>query len=109
MKISNKNKRLHVEPEYFKKAYECLYELSVKLTHTIWRKLLKNDLSSADTKLNELCYDLLDSKQFELADILLDFACNQKKHFNETAKNMLIVNKALSQYLQRGKRVKLKQ
>jgi hypothetical protein len=94
------NQKLNVDLEYFKRAYECLYELCVKLTHTIWRKLIIEDLENADSKLNEICYELVNSKQFRLADILLDFACKQIKHFNESSKNLLIVNKSLSQYLQ---------
>lgn len=95
----NLNNRLNVDLKYFTKAYDCLYELSTKLTHTIWRKLIKDDLENADKSLNEICYSLLTSGQFDLADIILDFACKQTKHFNDSAKNIFIVNKALSSYL----------
>lgn len=98
-----RNDKLTVSPEYFNEAYECLYEISVKLTHTIWRKLLKDDLKEADRKLNDICYELISSHQFKLSDILLNFACNQKNHFNEALKNVFIINKSLSQYLQNNK------
>lgn len=39
------------------------------------------------------------SGQYDLADIMLDFACKQTKHFNDSTKNIFIVNKALSSYL----------
>ncbi|AJH14822.1 hypothetical protein [Myroides profundi] len=94
------NKRLTISSEYFKNAYECLYELSTKLTHTIWRKLIKEDIQFADEKLNEICYNLITNRQFNLADILLDFACKQIKFYNDSAKNYYTVNKALSKYLQ---------
>lgn len=94
------NDRLSVTPEYFNNAYACLYEIAVKLTHTIWRKLLKENLEDADRKLNDICFDLLSSGQFSLVDILLEFACNQKQHHNEALKNVFVVNQALSQYLQ---------
>jgi hypothetical protein len=94
------NQILYVEPKYFEDAYKCLYELATKLTHTIWRKLIKEDMKDADRKLNDICYDLINTKDFELADILLDFACKQDYHFNDSSKNVFIVNKALSQYLQ---------
>ena len=45
--------------KYFENAYKCLYELSTKLTHTIWRKLIKEDMENADRKLNDICYDLI--------------------------------------------------
>lgn len=42
---------------------------------------------------------MLTSGQYELAEILLDFACKQNKYFNDSSKNFFIVNKALSPYL----------
>ena len=92
--------KLDVKIEYFSKAHKCLYELSVTLTHTIWRKMLKEDLSNADKELNNICFDLISAKSFELADTLLSFACNQKKHADDFYKNILIINHALSKYLQ---------
>lgn len=90
------NQRLKTEVKYFIRAYECLYELSSKLTHTIWRKLLKEDIENADKKLNSICYDLLNEKQLGLADVLLDFAIKQDKHHNDASKNRFIINRALS-------------
>ncbi|MBK3519977.1 hypothetical protein [Carboxylicivirga marina] len=94
------NQRLDVSLEYFDKAYKSLFELAVKLTHTIWRKLLKNDFKGADRHLNDICYDLMSSGQFYLADIMLEFACEQNKFYNDAYKNVFIVNRALSKYLQ---------
>jgi hypothetical protein len=94
------NERLTVKLDYFQLAYECLYEITTKLTHTIWRKLINEDIKLADEKLNEICYQLLTDGQYKLADILLDFACKQTKHFNDATKNLYIVNKSLSQFLQ---------
>ncbi len=91
--------KLNVSPEYFFEAYKCLYEIGVKLTHTIWRKLLINDLEHADEELNSVCYKLLDNKSYKLADVLLNFACDQKKKFNEISENIFIVNLALSKHL----------
>lgn len=92
--------RLGVEPQYFTSAYRCLYEIATKLTHTIWRKLLISDLKDADTELNDVCFQLINTNSFKLADILLEFSCNQKRHFNDSSKNVFIVNGSLSKYLQ---------
>ena len=91
--------KLRVTPEYFIQAYRCLFEISTKLTHTIWRKLLKGDLENADKHLNHICFDLICSSDFVLADILLEFACEQPRHFNDTTCNILLVNQALSKHL----------
>lgn len=91
--------RLSVDLIYFSQAYECIYELASKLTHTIWRKLLKDDLKKADEELNSICFDLLNKGQLRLANVLLDFAVKQKRHYNRSSENIFVVNKALSLYL----------
>tara|TARA_B110000027_G_scaffold132624_1_gene159198 strand:- start:759 stop:2120 length:1362 start_codon:yes stop_codon:yes gene_type:complete len=97
------NQRLIVDSNYFDTVYECLYEITTKLTHTIWRKLISEDIKQADGELNDICYNLLTDGKYKLADILLDFACKQTKHFNDASKNVYIINKSLSQYLQDNK------
>lgn len=94
------NQRLSIDPDYFNLTYNCLFELAVKLTHTLWRKLLKEDIKNADKHLNDICFELLNNRQFELADNLLCFACNQKDFYNDALKNVFVVNQALSMYLQ---------
>lgn len=97
------NQRLYTKHEYFISAYKCLYELATKLTHTIWRKLLPEDIKSADRGLNDICYELLSGDHFKLADVLLEFGCNQKTHFNDALKNVFVINQSLSIYLQGDK------
>jgi len=91
---------LHVDSDYFRIAFECIFELSVKLNQVIWRKLIANDIQNADDALNDICYELIQKEEFHLADILLDFATNiLPKHYNEYYKNVFIINQALSKYL----------
>lgn len=94
------NDRLKISGAYFNKTYRCLFELSVKLTHTIWRKLLKDQIGMADRELNNICYELINSQQYDLADVILEFATSQKVFFNDAAKNVFVINKALSKFLQ---------
>jgi len=91
---------LLVSVEYFKIAYLALYEICCKLTHTLWRKFLPEQLEEADDSLNSICFKLLLNRSFKLADILLEFACKQKKHSNDQSKSIFIINAALSCYLQ---------
>ncbi|MCX6233646.1 MAG: hypothetical protein NT175_02835 [Bacteroidetes bacterium] len=96
---------LPLSPDYFQSAYECLYELAVKLTHVIWRKLLPDELENADEALNDICYDLIQEENYKLADILLFFATDiLQKHYNEQTLNVFIINKALSKYLANNKK-----
>ncbi|RYY00969.1 MAG: hypothetical protein EOO53_20390 [Gammaproteobacteria bacterium] len=89
--------KLVVSQDYFDLTYKTLYEISVKLTQVVWRKLLPYDLEHADGSLNDICFELLKNKHYDLSDILLDFATTiLRKHYNEETKNVFIVNKALS-------------
>jgi len=90
---------LTVSVDYFFQAYECLYEISSKLTHTLWRKLIPEELEEADESLNGICYDLIQAKSYDLSAIMLDFAVKQRKHSDEHNKNIFIVNAALCQFL----------
>lgn len=92
-------KRLVVSPEYFMSAYKCLYEISVKLTHTLWRKFIPNDLENADEKLNDICFDLINDKSYNLAETLLQFASEQNKKSNDTNGSIFMINLALSKHL----------
>ena len=100
--------KLKITPEYFSIACNCLYEISAKLTHTIWRKLLISDLKEADKELNHFCYDLIEREIYELADTMLFFAISQKKIFDDVSKNIYIINRGLSKYLQ-GKKNETKE
>ncbi|EKE28482.1 MAG: hypothetical protein ACD_3C00054G0022 [uncultured bacterium (gcode 4)] len=93
--------KLDITDKYFNNSYTCLFEIAVKLTHTLLRMMLPNEIKSADENLNMICYDLMLNEEYELSDIILDFAVKQKKHYNEVYKNMFIVNYALSKYLQK--------
>lgn len=92
--------QLDIKDEYFNRAYEILFEIATKLTHTIWRKFLPEDLANADSALNDICYNLVNSGTFDLADNLLEFAVTQKKHHDDESKSIFIINASLSKYLQ---------
>lgn len=92
-------KKLSINIEYFTKCYYCLFELGAKLTHTIWRKLLPQDLENADSKLNSIGYDLLVESEYKLSANILKFAYGQKRKFNEVSERLFLINLALSYYL----------
>lgn len=46
------NTRLYVSRDYFDKAYQCIFEIGVKLGQVIWRKLIPDEISQADNSLN---------------------------------------------------------
>ncbi len=88
---------LEVNEKYIKLAYCCLYEIGVKLSQVIWRKLLPDSIEEADSSLNSIIYNLLQKKEYKLAINLSDFATTiLKKHSSQEFKLVFAVNKAQS-------------
>lgn len=65
---------LRVKPEYFSTACNAVAEIGVKLSQVIWRKLLPEDINSADSSLIDISYELLLQRNFDLAETILQFA-----------------------------------
>ncbi|TWU44490.1 hypothetical protein [Rubripirellula reticaptiva] len=88
---------LFLDHSYFRDAFECLYEIGVKLAHVIWRKLSPDQLEESDASLNQVCYELLQFRRFRLAHNILHFATEDlKKHNSALNRRMLIVNRAIA-------------
>jgi len=86
---------LDVTSEYFELAYECIFEIGVKLAHVLWRKVAPQSLDEADDNLNAICYNLLAKGHYKLACVLLDFATQTlKKHSDDNMRRIFIINRA---------------
>lgn len=87
--------QLRVTPSYFKEAYTCFVEIAVKLAQVLWRKLTPTSLADADTSLIATTYDLLVLRQYDLAVVLLEFACfTLKKYCNDENRRICVINLA---------------
>ena len=90
-------KELGVSPAYFNKAYECVFEIGVKLAHVLWRKLFPNELKQADGNLIDVVYDLLLAENYVLDKIISDFSRNTlKKYHNEESRRVFLINSAIA-------------
>ena len=88
-------KKLEVDSDYLKITYRVLYELGVKLSQVMWRKLLPQSLIEADSDLSGIIYRLLRRKKHHIAIQLSDFATDTlKKHGSHESKLIFLVNKA---------------
>lgn len=98
--------QLEVEPEYFAKAFQAIFEIGVKLGQVLWRKFLPEYIEEANININNLCFDLIQSGYYELAYILLKFITEEipNKKSSDKLKKTMIINKALSCYLINNKR-----
>lgn len=71
------NSVLHVTDEYFENAYQCLFELGVRIGQSVYRRLFPKKLEEADTALiNDIGVSLEEEEQWELADKIFKYALN---------------------------------
>jgi hypothetical protein len=90
-----KGSELTVTPEYFRRAAACHFEIGVKLSQVLWRKLRPDQLEAAGTSIIRVTYELIVDHRHELARELLDFATRPPmKHDSEQTRLMLTVNRA---------------
>ena len=79
---------------YLEHSYRVLFEISLKLSHVLWRKILPNDLRSSDAHYNDKCYQLIKSNQYDLSIKMLDFMCDVvKTHSEENLRLFLELNR----------------
>lgn len=94
---------LFATPMYIEHCYKTLFEIGVKLGQVVWRKLEK-DLEKADDSLIDIGYELIKSRKYSLACIMMDFSCESYvKHYNKACEYVLCVNRALAYYLKGDK------
>lgn len=88
--------RQEVDENYFNNAYNCIFEVGVKLVHVIWRKLKPEERGLADDFLNNLAVDLLINNDYLLANLILNFALNEpaiSQKMSGKTKLMVTLNK----------------
>jgi hypothetical protein len=86
--------QLDVSQKYFENAYECIFEIGVKLGHVLWRKILPEQSEDCDSSYNDFCYNLISEKRYALALKLLEFAIGCFRTCNEKTRLMMIINQA---------------
>lgn len=86
---------LRMSREYFETAFRCIFEVGVKLSQVLWRRLLPSNLEEADKSLLDVTYELIYNEQYDLAREILDFSDKYiKKFFSDDLKFRLILNRA---------------
>ncbi|MEP6891651.1 MAG: hypothetical protein ABI955_13235, partial [Nitrospirota bacterium] len=65
---------LSASDDYIQRAVDCFYEISVRLTQALVRRLFPECFSSADSILNNRTVELLIQERWELAERLFEFA-----------------------------------
>lgn len=81
--------------EYFENAFNCLFEIGFKLNQVLRRKLLPENLESADYSLLNITFELIQNKQYKLSKVLYEFENKYiKKYSNQDFELRLLLNRA---------------
>ncbi len=94
-------KKLTISPEYYRRSVAIIYELGVKLCYVLWRKFEKLGIDKADSSVNELCYNLIHSREYSISESILRFAVNIKGKREENTLGMMTINLANALRLQK--------
>lgn len=91
--------RLEADRKYLNEAFECLYEIAVKLTQVVWRKQFPNQLDDADSSLINVSFELLHEEKYSLAQKILGFGSGVlKKWASDSNRRIIAINHAQSYY-----------
>jgi len=93
--------KLEVDGKYYEAAVNAVYEVGAKLCHVFWRKFSEKERKEADNALNNLGYALIRDRNYKLAEAILQFGANLRKHDNDMMRRMMIVNLANAVRLQK--------
>ena len=88
--------QLDIGAKYFYKSCLLITEIGVMLGQTLWRKVIPNDLSNADTQLNNLIFDFLHNESWAKAISLSKFALNLPNISNDQMERIFTVNYAIA-------------
>lgn len=85
---------LDAKRKYLIESYNCLYEIGIKLSQVLWRKLIPDELQIADVVLISVTFELIVLEKYDLANRLLQFATKLPRHASEVNKRIFLVNLA---------------
>ena len=84
---------ISIEPKYYRRAVEIILEMGSKLVQVIWRKLIPNDVETADKALNNLDYELIVKRMYGVAATMQRFGLYEmKQHGLEAIRKQMVVN-----------------
>lgn len=96
--------KLVTDAAYFKKAVQIISEVGLKLCHVLWRKIEPKDREAADKHMNNTGLSLIQSREYLVAERLLDLGANTvKKHHSDKDRRMMVVNLANARRLSGNK------
>lgn len=90
--IAPVGERLGLGPDYLMPICELMMEVGLKLGQTLWRKILPEELDSADEHLHSAVYDALAVEQWARAETFSVFFVAQHKLSSDLKRRMAVMN-----------------
>lgn len=100
---------LQVSPEYFEKAFDCLFEISFKLNQVLRRSLESTKLDKADDSFMNITFELIQNKQYDLAKVMFEFEDKYIKHYSSQDTELRILLNRAQTYKWLGNKEKCKE
>jgi hypothetical protein len=88
--------RLGLGSKYFMKSCFIVAEVGTMLGHTVWRKMLPDEIRAADSALNSLIYDYLQIEQWHKVASLCKFTNRMPKISDDIMGRMFTINHAIA-------------
>ena len=83
---------LKLGSKYFYKTCDILFEVGMKLAHTLWRKQFPDELDIADKELSDVIFELLKNERWSRAITAGEFAFSQKRFFDRERQKIITAN-----------------
>ena len=91
----NEQERLKCDKEYFNKAFSVLYEFGILLAHTLWRKLLPEEIDQANNFIHDQSVNMIiDGNLDSVIEILTYFKDKLSRQLDEESLMIIDINLA---------------
>lgn len=96
--LADLGERVEVSPDYFRTACYVMYEVGLKLGQTLWRKVLSDQIETANVHLHSEIYNRLQDEAWPWAIIAGEYAADRdaKDGNSDERRKMNIVNTAIA-------------
>ncbi|MBK1829793.1 hypothetical protein JIN77_03590 [Verrucomicrobiaceae bacterium R5-34] len=84
--------RLEVHPRYLFAACSIVYEVSLKLGQTLWRKIFPEEHDAANEHLTEPIYEALRIERWDRAILLSEFAASVQSEIRDLDRRIRVIN-----------------
>ncbi|PJZ43811.1 hypothetical protein [Leptospira brenneri] len=85
-------KKLNIDYEYFTIACSLIYEVSLKLGQTLWRKIFPDENDEANEHLSQPIYESLRFERYDRAILLSEFAISVENKIKDLDRRIRVIN-----------------